>query len=66
MPPIENLKFWMGALALALLLGTSHMLDGPSEVEMAQAVAAEVDAAPAAARAQARQEFLQQVAELSP
>ncbi|RYE40796.1 MAG: hypothetical protein EOP24_39510 [Hyphomicrobiales bacterium] len=66
MPPIENLKFWMGALALALLLGTSHMLDGPSEVEMAQAVAAEVAAAPAAARAQARQEFLQQVAELSP
>ncbi|KQR62630.1 hypothetical protein [Acidovorax sp. Leaf160] len=65
MPPIENIKLWSAALAVALLLGTSHLLDGPDELETAQAVAEEVEAAPVAARAQARQEFLQQVAELS-
>ncbi len=51
------------SLGLALLLGASHMLDGPSETEMAQAVAEEVQFAPSAAREQARVEFMQQVAE---
>lgn len=39
-PPLENLKFWAGALAIALLLSSSHLLDGPSEIESAQATEA--------------------------
>ena len=41
-PPLENLKFWAGAglVALALALSSSHLLDGPSEIEAAQATEA--------------------------
>ncbi len=48
------------ALAIAILMCTSHLLDGPSEPEMAQLVAEEVESV---AQQQARQEFFQQVAE---
>ncbi len=60
-----NLTNILLTLGLALLLGASHMLDGPSETEVAQAVAEEVQFAPSAAREQARVEFMQQVAEVS-
>ena len=36
-PPLENLKFWAGAGLVALVLSSSHLLDGPSEIEAAQA-----------------------------
>lgn len=36
-PPLENLKFWVGAGLVALVLSSSHLLDGPSEIEAAQA-----------------------------
>ena len=39
-PPLENLKFWAGAGLVALILSSSHLLDGPSEIEAAQAKAA--------------------------
>ena len=39
-PPIENLKFWAGAGLVALVLSSSHLLDGPSEIEAAQATEA--------------------------
>ena len=39
-PPLENLKFWVGAGILALVLSSSHLLDGPSDVEAAQATEA--------------------------
>ena len=39
-PPLENLKFWAGAGLVALVLSSSHLLDGPSEIEAAQAKAA--------------------------
>ena len=39
-PPFENLKFWAGAGAVALVLSSSHLLDGPSEIEAAQATEA--------------------------
>lgn len=55
----------LGALALALMLGASHLLDGPDEHETREAVAQEALQAPALAHQQARQEFHQQVAEAS-
>ncbi len=39
-PPLENLKFWAGAGAVALVLSSSHLLDGPSDFEAAQATEA--------------------------
>ena len=39
-PPLENLKFWAGAGVVALVLSSSYHLDGPSEIEAAQATAA--------------------------
>ena len=39
-PPLENLKFWVGAGVVALVLSSSHLLDGPSEIESAQATEA--------------------------
>lgn len=48
------------SLLLALMLGASHLLDGPSEPEMAQMVAEEVESV---AQQQAREEFFEQVAE---
>ena len=39
-PPLENLKFWAGAGLVALVLSSSHLLDGPSEIEAVQAKAA--------------------------
>ena len=39
-PPFENLKFWAGAGLVALVLSSSHLLDGPSDVEAAQATEA--------------------------
>lgn len=35
-PPLENLKFWAGAGLVALVLSSSHLLDGPSDLEAAQ------------------------------
>ena len=40
LPPFENLKFWAGAGVVALVLSSSHLLDGPSEIESAQATEA--------------------------
>jgi hypothetical protein len=39
-PPLENIKFWAGAGLVALALSSSHLLDGPSEIEAAQATEA--------------------------
>ena len=39
-PPLENLKFWAGAGLVALVLSSSHLLDGPSEIEAEDATAA--------------------------
>ena len=39
-PPIKNLKFWAGAGLVALALSSSHLLDGPSDFEAAQATEA--------------------------
>ena len=39
-PPLENLKFWAGAGVVALVLSSSHLLDGPSDFEAAQATEA--------------------------
>ena len=39
-PPLENLKFWAGAGAVAFILSASFHLDGPSEIEAAQATEA--------------------------
>ena len=39
-PPLENLKFWAGAGAVALILSASFHLDGPSDFEAAQATEA--------------------------
>lgn len=39
-PPLESIKFWAGAGLVALVLSSSHLLDGPSEIEAAQATEA--------------------------
>lgn len=39
-PPLETIKFWAGAGLVALVLSSSHLLDGPSEIEAAQATEA--------------------------
>lgn len=52
LPPLENLKFWAGAGVVALVLSSSHLLDGPSEIEAAQATAASLNDALAQAQAE--------------
>lgn len=51
-PPIENLKFWAGAGLVALALSSSHLLDGPSDFEAAQATEASLNDALAQAQAE--------------
>ena len=55
-PPLENLKFWAGAGLVALVLSSSHLLDGPSEIESAQATEANRQDALNDASAQAQPE----------
>ena len=38
--PLENLKFWAGAGVVAFILSASFHIDGPSEIEAAQATEA--------------------------
>ena len=52
-PPLENLKFWAGAGLVALVLSSSHLLDGPSDFEAAQATEASLNDALAQAQAEA-------------
>ena len=42
-PPLENLKFWAGAGVVAFILSTSFHIDGPSDVEAAQATEASLN-----------------------
>ena len=51
-PPLENLKFWAGAGVVALVLSSSHLLDGPSEIESVQATEASLNDALAQAQAE--------------
>lgn len=51
-PPLENLKVWAGAGLVALVLSSSHLLDGPSEIEAAQATEASLNDALAQAQAE--------------
>ena len=51
-PQLENLKFWAGAGVVALVLSSSHLLDGPSDLEAAQATEASLNDALAAAQAE--------------
>ena len=51
-PPLENLKFWAGAGVVALVLSSSHLLDGPSEIEAAHATEASLNDALAQAQAE--------------
>lgn len=43
---------WLAAAAIALLLASAHLLDGPSDIDAAQAVAADVQDAIQTAQAQ--------------
>ena len=51
-PPLENIKFRAGAGLVALVLSSSHLLDGPSEIEAAQATEASLNDALAQAQAE--------------
>ena len=51
-PPLENLKFWAGAGAVAFILSASFHLDGPSDLEAAQATEASLNDALAQAQAE--------------
>lgn len=51
-PPLENIKFWAGAGLVALVLSSSHLLDGPSDLEAAQATEASLNDALAQAQAE--------------
>ena len=51
-PTLENLKFWAGAGLVALVLSSSHLLDGPSDFEAAQATEASLNDALAQAQAE--------------
>ncbi len=51
-PPFENLKFWAGAGVVAFILSASFHLDGPGEIEAAQATEASLNDALAAAQAE--------------
>ncbi len=50
--PLENLKFWAGAGAVAFILSASFHLDGPSDFEAAQATEASLNDALAQAQAE--------------
>lgn len=50
--PLENLKFWAGAGVVAFILSASFHLDGPSEIEAAQATEASLNDALAQAQAE--------------
>ena len=52
LPPFENIKFWAGAGLVALVLSSSHLLDGPSDFEAAQATEASLNDALAQAQAE--------------
>lgn len=52
LPPLENLKFWVGAGVVAFILSASFHLDGPSDVEAAQATEASLNDALAQAQAE--------------
>ena len=41
--PLENLKFWAGAGLVAFILSASFHLDGPSDLEAAQATEASLN-----------------------
>ena len=51
-PPLENLKVWAGAGAVAFILSASFHLDGPSDFEAAQATEASLNDALAQAQAE--------------
>ena len=51
-PPLENLKFWAGAGAVAFILSASFLLDGPCDFEAAQATEASLNDALAQAQAE--------------
>ena len=51
-PPLENLRFWAGAGVVAFILSASFHLDGPSDIEAAQATEASLNDALAAAQAE--------------
>ena len=51
-PPLENIKFWAGAGLVALVLSSSHLLDGPSDFEAAKATEASLNDALAQAQAE--------------
>ena len=51
-PPLENIKFWAGAGAVAFILSASFHFDGPSEIEAAQATEASLNDALAQAQAE--------------
>ena len=50
--PLENLKFWAGAGAVAFILSASFHLDSPSDFEAAQANEASLNDALAQAQAE--------------
>lgn len=50
---MTTLTNWLGALAIALVLSTSYLLDGPSDNEAAQDMAADLQDAQNEARTQA-------------
>lgn len=50
--PLENLKFWAGAGVVAFILSASFHIDGPSDVEAAQATEASLNDALAQAQAE--------------
>ena len=52
LPPFENLKFWAGAGVVAFILSASFHLDGPSDLEAAQATEANLNDALAQAQAE--------------
>ena len=42
-PPLKNIKFWAGAGLVAFILSASFHLDGPSDLEAAQATEASLN-----------------------
>ncbi len=51
-PPLENIKFWAGAGVVAFILSASFHMDGPRDVEAAQATEASLNDALAQAQAE--------------
>lgn len=61
---MTSITNWLGALALAIILGTSHYLDYPSEVEAAMAASkATADAQEQALRQAQQRERIQRSAQ---